>query len=116
MTVAEQTLPADGRTRRAQRSRAAVLRACRELMARGQFGPPMHACTDRAGLCPRTGFEHFKTVENLWREALADPQMPPLIWRALLAGNRGRNWRADVVFAAVFGRPMTAEERHGPHP
>ena len=60
----------DGRSRRADRSRAALLSACRRLMVAGCFRPTMAACCIAADRGIRTGFEAYDGVDSLYLAAI----------------------------------------------
>jgi hypothetical protein len=62
----------DGRHRRSDASREAILFVCRSAMQGGDFRPTMAAICRAAGLSIRTGFQLFDTVEALHLEALKD--------------------------------------------
>lgn len=60
----------DGRTRRAQRTRAVILDKCRELMLAGDLRPSVVAIVKATGFCNRSVFQHFGSVEQLHDAAL----------------------------------------------
>lgn len=62
----------DGRHRRTERSRSRLLAHCRAIMQEGDFRPPMRHICARAGVCVRTGFQHFDTIESLHLAAIND--------------------------------------------
>lgn len=59
------TVAGDGRNRRRARSNADILQAARAYLLEGNYRPSMSEICDRAGYSLRTGFDHFRTVENL---------------------------------------------------
>ena len=59
---------ADGRTRRSQRSRRAILEALHELVGAGELRPTAHQVAERAGVGLRTVFRHFSDMETLFAE------------------------------------------------
>lgn len=63
----------DGRLLRSKRSSDALVRATREIMLAGNFRPGMSEICLRAGVSLRTGFDHFRTLENLLLWALDSP-------------------------------------------
>lgn len=89
----------DRRHLRKDRSRAALIDACRSLMAEGRYRPPMQSVCDLARLSLRSGFQHFTNVENLWHTALED------------IGTRARVAIRAIGFEAVEGLPLTTLER-----
>ena len=56
----------DGRRRRAQTSRDAIVAAMLELVAEGKIHPGADAVATRAGVGLRTVFRHFKDMESLY--------------------------------------------------
>jgi hypothetical protein len=97
----------DGRNRRAERSRAKALGACRAAMAAGDFRPSIVSVARIAGMSVRTVFGIFGSIEALHREALADQatrdQIVTLIVRqgglALAPADQMR-----IVLAATTGK------------
>lgn len=69
----------DGRHLRSDRSSAALVRATREIMLAGNFRPGMNEICQRAGVALRTGFDHFRTVENLLLWAIESPDMAEVL-------------------------------------
>jgi AcrR family transcriptional regulator len=63
------TSPAsDGRLRRGQRSRAAMVQALFDLVGEGVLQPTAQQVADRAGVLIRTVFRHFADMESLLSE------------------------------------------------
>jgi len=58
----------DGRTRRAERSRAAIVEALVDLVGEGTPVPTAQQVADRAGVGIRTVFRHFSDMERLFVE------------------------------------------------
>lgn len=56
---------ADGRRRRSERSRAAIVDALLELLRSGEVRPSSTAVAARAGLTQRTVFNHFADMDEL---------------------------------------------------
>jgi len=74
----------DGRNERGQRTRAAIVAACRDFMQAGQFRPSMQACCTKANRSIRIGFQAFKTIEMLHLEAADDlPTREAMVERVL---------------------------------
>jgi AcrR family transcriptional regulator len=71
----------DGRTRRAERSRRAIVQALLELVGEGTLEPTAQAVADRAGVTIRTVFRHFNDTEGLFAEmgARMDRELRPLL-------------------------------------
>ncbi len=105
----EETKP-DGRHVRAARTKAAVLDACRTLMRSGVYRPSMLAITDAAMVSPRSGFQHYGTIEALWREALEDPQ----VLRQVAVNAIGEAAWEDTSLATLDSmvRALVLHERH----
>jgi AcrR family transcriptional regulator len=59
----------DGRVRRSERSRAAIVQALFELIGEGVLAPTADEVADRASIGIRTVFRHFKDMDTLY-EAL----------------------------------------------
>jgi hypothetical protein len=95
-------MPMDGRHRRSQASRDAILLVCRAAMQEGDFRPTMGACCKAAGRALRTGFEHFSTVEALHMEALKDDETRRSVLVLVLGGGAGYGDR--VLQAIITGR------------
>jgi AcrR family transcriptional regulator len=58
----------DGRFRRGQRSRAAIVQALFDLVGQGVLRPTAQQVADRAGVRTRTVFRHFSDMESLLAE------------------------------------------------
>jgi len=79
----------DGRNQRAERTKTAILAACREFMQGGAFRPPMSAVCERAHVLVRSGFQHFSDIEGLYLAAAQDEATRDAILRHAL----GDDWR-----------------------
>jgi TetR/AcrR family transcriptional regulator of autoinduction and epiphytic fitness len=79
--VGSATPEVDGRTQRAQRTRAALMEAMLELLDGGDLKPTSTAIAARAGVSERTLFQHFPDREALFQgAALAQAErIAPLI-------------------------------------
>ena len=84
--MAEHSLPStDGRVRRSERSRAAIIDAVLELVSEGVLLPTAQQIAERAGVGIRSVFRHYTDMESLfeamserWRsEALSFLAHPP---------------------------------------
>lgn len=73
----------DGRRQRTARTRAKLLEACHRLMHDGCYRPPMVAIAKEAGVSMRSAFDHFGTVDKLWRITLDDGLRHRLVWWAV---------------------------------
>jgi TetR/AcrR family transcriptional regulator of autoinduction and epiphytic fitness len=60
---------ANGRSARAQRTRAAVVDALLDLISEGELRPPAHRIAERAGVSLRSVFQHFTDLDSLMVEA-----------------------------------------------
>jgi len=60
----------DGRNRRALRSRAACIAACRSFLQTGNYRPTMVEIAKAAGVSTRTGFQLFLDIDLLRQEAV----------------------------------------------
>jgi AcrR family transcriptional regulator len=65
MTTA-QTSPSDGRVRRSERSREAIVQSMLELVGEGVTRPTAEQVAQRAGVVIRTVFRHFSDMESLF--------------------------------------------------
>jgi len=94
-TTSLETTPApsvDGRNQRAERTKAAILAACREFMQGGAFRPPMSAVCERAHVSVRSGFQHFSDIEGLYVAAAQDEATRDAILRHAL----GEDWQQAI--------------------
>lgn len=100
----------DGRTRRADRTRATIMEAARVLMCAGNFRPTIRAVAAASGCSVRTIFEHYYDVDGMQLAAL-DGQTVDAI-AALIAPVPSLTsplMREHMAHAAVFGRPIPTE-------
>ena len=58
--------PVDGRRRRSERSRSAIMQAAVDLIREGMLVPTAQQISDRAGVGIRTFFRHFEDMESLF--------------------------------------------------
>lgn len=63
--------PADGRTARAQRTRAAIVDALLELLEEGDLQPTANRIAERAGISLRLIYHHFGDLEALFAAVAA---------------------------------------------
>jgi AcrR family transcriptional regulator len=66
----EATTDLDGRRRRREQNRDAVLDALVELFGEGNYTPSSNEIAERAGLSPRSLFRYFDDVDDLNRAAI----------------------------------------------
>jgi AcrR family transcriptional regulator len=59
-------LPTDGRVRRSERSRTAIVQALLELIGEGSVSPTAQQVAERADVGVRTVFRHFSDMETLF--------------------------------------------------
>ena len=96
----------DGRSRRADRSRVALLSACRRLMVSGCFRPTMAACCSEAKRGIRTGFEAYDGVDSLYLAAIDHAPTRDAIVERILGDDRAAlpdEARGRLVRAVVAG-------------
>lgn len=104
----------DGRSKRAVRTHRCLVDACRALMVKGTARPPMAAIVKEAQVSTRSGFQHFRRVENLWREALWEPAVGVAVLARKLGDElpklslvaRDRALRAIVFDDDASGEPL----------
>lgn len=99
----------DGRHARKAENRARLLETTRALMRAGHFQPTMIEACRAADMSQRSGFEHFASVDGLKREAIEDEGVRQAIVNRI-APFPDVDHRDQVVWAAVFGRPMTPKD------
>lgn len=116
----------DGRTRRAQRTRDAVIEALLALQEEGDLAPTALRVAERAGVALRTVYGHFADMEALWLEAgrreldkisaladLPDPSLPLPDRVARYCASRARVLEAllPVMRATRLRLPTSAQLR-----
>jgi hypothetical protein len=112
--VAAEAAPAirDGRFRRSDRTKLAVLRGCRTLMTTGVLRPTMALVCAQADVSVRSGFQHYVALEDLYRSAIDDEETRDAILKHAL----GADWRdalrwhdraEKLVAVIVLGRTET---------
>lgn len=69
--VAAPAPPTDGRTARAQRTRASIVDALLSLLEEGDLNPPASRIAERAGISLRLIYHHFGDLESLFRAVSA---------------------------------------------
>ena len=96
----------DGRTRRSDRSKEAILAATRTLMATGRFRPAATDVRTAVGCCVRTIFQHFGSIEGLHMAAIEDEATCRAMIGLVLRDSLPPQTEADirrVVMALVKG-------------
>jgi AcrR family transcriptional regulator len=101
----------DGRHARATTTKRDILAACRRLMASGDFRPSMEAISALSGRSMRSGYEHFRTLDALHTQAVADDATRISIlalalgidWEVALKW-MGENADDRIVRALIIGR------------
>jgi len=120
--MAERTQRAEGRSARAERSRAAIAEAALELLREGDPRPTAARVAERAGISERLIYHHFTDLEELF-EAVAQLQVravterqPPLPTdgpldvriRAIVAARADMNeWITPVRRASLVREPFS---------
>lgn len=80
-------LAIDGRVRRGERSRQAIVGALFELIGEGILQPTAQRVAERAGVGIRTVFRHFSEMESLY--AAMDGRLDGEVRPVFVAGRRG---------------------------
>lgn len=86
MTKSVQPLQHDGRRRRSERSKQAIIDAMAAMIEEGNLMPTAQQASDRAGVGIRTVFRHFSDMENLF--SIADTQRRATIEGLFAGGDR----------------------------
>ncbi len=127
-TPSESATPAstDGRTARADRTRAAIVEALLQLLDEGDLQPTASRIAERAGISLRLIYHHFGDLESLFRAAaaiegerlaaMAEPIDPALALderiEALVAQRATMlEWISPVRRAALLQEPFSEELR-----
>ena len=107
-----QWVPArDGRVRRSERSREAIVTALFELVGRGVLQPTAQQVADRAGVGMRSVFRHFSEMESLHRAM--DARLEAEAAKILVAGERGGPLEQRV--RALLAQRLALFERVAPY-
>jgi AcrR family transcriptional regulator len=95
------TIPAthDGRRARSRSSRARIVAAMLDLVARGEVSPAAAQVAEVAGVGLRSVFRHFKDMDALYREMAAaiEAQVLPILMRP----PEGANWQQRLFDIAA---------------
>lgn len=95
----------DGRTRRRQRTREAIVQACRAMMLDGELRPDSRRLAIRCSISSRTLFWHFPKLQDLYREALKSTAVADAVERRIPRD------RAGILRAVVLGELRHAADR-----
>jgi AcrR family transcriptional regulator len=106
---------ADGRQRRAERSREGIVRALYELVGAGVLRPTAQQVAQRAGVGIRTVFRHFSDVESLFAEmnARLQAEVLPLLLAGEPSGSRTARTSALVERRVRFFERIAPYKRAG---
>ena len=86
--------PSDGRRQRSRSSRARIVAAMLDLVARGEVSPSAARVAEVAGVGLRSVFRHFADMDALYREMseAIEAQVLPI----LLRPPQGEGWKARI--------------------
>lgn len=89
----------DGRARRSERSRQAIVQALMELIGKGSPRPTAQQVAERAGVGIRTVFRHFSDMETLYAEmdACLRAELRPMVSAGLPKGEVAERVEALVA-------------------
>jgi AcrR family transcriptional regulator len=104
--VKPQAPSADGRVRRSEKSRRAIVDALFELVGEGVLQPTAQQVAERAGVGIRSVFRHFDDMEGLYAEMDAPLRAEAL---ALLRGGEAEGTRRERALALVERRARLFE-------
>ena len=101
----------DGRARRSERSREAIVQALFELVGRGVLQPTAQQVAETAGVGIRSVFRHFADMESLFvaMDARLQAEAAPIVRAGPIAGSVARRVRA------LADRRIDFFERIGPY-
>jgi len=106
MTSSDSTtrIQADGRNRRTERSRHAMVAAMFELVGEGVLRPTAQQVAERAGVGIRTVFRHFKDMDTLFAQidARLRDELAPLLEAPSPAGSVAQRARGMVRQRALL--------------
>lgn len=102
-------LPQDGRRKRSRSSRARVVAAMLDLVARGEVSPTAAQVAETAGVGLRSVFRHFKDMDALYREMTEAIEIEVL--PLMLSPLEGASWQERLLTLAerraqIFERIM----------
>ncbi|WP_230959500.1 TetR/AcrR family transcriptional regulator [Erythrobacter donghaensis] len=110
--------PADGRRARSRSSRAKIVAAMLDLVARGEVAPSAAEVAEVAGVGLRSVFRHFRDMDALYREMAEaiEGQLLPILMRP----PEGATWqlrlfdiaaRRAVIFETIMPYRISADVR-----
>lgn len=100
--------PTDGRRKRSERSRHAIIRASLELIEEGVLVPTAQQISERAGVGIRSFFRHFADMESLFEAVDAEGRDHV---KALFVGGDRHGSLAERVLHAVERRAAGYEDQ-----
>jgi AcrR family transcriptional regulator len=106
---------ADGRARRGERSRDAIVRALHALVGEGVAQPTAQQVAERARVGLRSVFRHFDDMDSLWAEVSARVQAAaePLLREPPEAGTLEERVRELVQHRSAFFEAIAPYKRAG---
>jgi AcrR family transcriptional regulator len=109
------TPAADGRQRRSERSREAIVQALLELVGRGTLRPTAQEVAAAAGVGIRTVFRHFTDMEGLFAamDARVQAQALPLVSEAAPEGSFEKRLAALLAQRATLFEAIAPYKRSG---
>lgn len=105
----------DGRVRRGERSREAIVAALMELVGRGVLQPTVQQVAECAGVGVRSVFRHFSEMETLYRamDARLEAEARPLLAGAVRGGTLAERAAALARQRAAFFERIAPYKRSG---
>jgi AcrR family transcriptional regulator len=110
-TAADGAPTLDGRVRRGERSREAIVAAMFDLVGQGVLQPTAQQVADRAGVGIRSVFRHFSEMDSLY--AALDARLEGDAIRLLRGGRRAG--RLDARIGALVRQRAALFERIAPY-
>lgn len=105
----------DGRVRRGERSREAIVSALMEIVGSGVLQPTVQQVAERAGVGVRSVFRHFSEMETLYRamDARLEAEARPLLEGAARSGTLEERATALARQRATFFERIAPYKRSG---
>jgi AcrR family transcriptional regulator len=106
---------ADGRVRRGERNREAIVDALFALVGAGELQPTAEQVAARAGVGLRSVFRHFRDMESLYAalDARLRGEVSPIVWEPVPRGSRASRARALVQRRARLFERIAPYKRSG---
>lgn len=106
---------ADGRARRGERSRDAIVRALHALIGEGVAQPTAQQVAERAAVGLRSVFRHFDDMDSLWAEVSARVQAAaePLLREPPAEGTLEERALEVVAYRSAFFEAISPYKRAG---